>query len=72
MPERRRDGLSRRGFLQAAAAATAGAAFAPGTSSAASGLEVGYAAITWNGQDDQAIDDIASLGFHAIQLRTSG
>lgn len=32
-------------------------------------IRVGYAAITWGGQDRQAIQDIASLGFHGIQLR---
>lgn len=31
----------------------------------------GCAAITWNGQDESAIDDIASLGFRGIQLRAS-
>jgi inosose dehydratase len=34
-------------------------------------IRFGYAAITWNGNDGQAIDDIASLGFHGIQLRQS-
>src|SRR5467141_3250365 len=29
----------------------------------------GYASITWGGNDRQAIEDIASLGFHGIQLR---
>src|SRR5262245_58626145 len=71
MPERGGDGLTRRRFLQAAAAAGAGAALASRAAAAGPGLTIGYAAITWNGQDDQAIDDIASLGFHAIQLRTS-
>jgi inosose dehydratase len=32
---------------------------------------VGYAAITWNGNDRQAIEDIAEVGFHGIQLRAS-
>lgn len=34
-------------------------------------LRVGYAAITWRGDDREAIDDIAALGFGGIQLRTS-
>ncbi len=34
-------------------------------------LRFGYAAITWGGNDRQAIDDIAALGFHGIQLRQS-
>ncbi len=32
-------------------------------------IRVGYAAITWDGKDRQAIEDIAALGFHGIQLR---
>jgi inosose dehydratase len=35
------------------------------------GVRVGYAAITWGGQDDQAIDDIADVGFRGIQLRAT-
>src|SRR6266705_2555578 len=31
----------------------------------------GYASITWGGNDRQAIEDIASLGFHGIQLRAN-
>ena len=31
----------------------------------------GYASITWDGNDRQAIDDIAALGFHGIQLRSN-
>ena len=31
----------------------------------------GYASITWGGNDAQAIDDIASLGFAGIQLRSN-
>lgn len=34
-------------------------------------LRFGYAAITWGGNDRQAIDDIAALGFRGIQLRQS-
>ncbi|MEN9960682.1 MAG: Myo-inosose-2 dehydratase [Bacteroidota bacterium] len=32
---------------------------------------VGYSSITWSGQDEQAIKDIASLGFKGIQLRAN-
>ncbi len=32
---------------------------------------VGYAAITWGGNDRQAIADISAAGFHGIQLRAS-
>jgi inosose dehydratase len=34
-------------------------------------IRLGYAAITWGGNDRQAIDDIAALGFRGIQLRQS-
>lgn len=34
-------------------------------------IEFGYAAITWGGDDRQAIKDISSLGFRGIQLRVS-
>jgi len=32
-------------------------------------FKMGYSAITWNGKDEQAIIDIADLGFKGIQLR---
>lgn len=32
---------------------------------------VGYAAITWEGRDRQAIEDIAAVGYRGIQLRTT-
>ena len=32
---------------------------------------VGYAAITWEGRDRQAIEDIAALGYRGVQLRTT-
>src|SRR5215813_7299318 len=34
-------------------------------------IHFGYASITWNGQDRQAIEDIAALGFPGIQLRAN-
>lgn len=34
-------------------------------------IRIGYAAITWDGNDRQAIDDISSLGFRGIQLRSN-
>jgi len=34
-------------------------------------IHFGYAAITWNGNDRQAIDDISALGFPGIQLRSN-
>jgi len=38
---------------------------------APSEIHWGYAAITWDGNDRQAIDDISSLGFPGIQLRSN-
>jgi inosose dehydratase len=34
-------------------------------------IRIGYASITWSENDRQAIEDIASLGFHGIQLRAN-
>jgi len=34
-------------------------------------LHIGYAAITWGGNDLQAIEDIASAGFPGIQIRSN-
>src|SRR5271167_591706 len=34
-------------------------------------IAVGYAAITWGDNLDQAIDDIASLGYAGVQLRAN-
>ena len=38
---------------------------------APSEVHFGYAAITWGGNDRQAIEDIAALGFRGIQLRSN-
>jgi inosose dehydratase len=38
---------------------------------AVSRIRPGCAAITWGGKDDQAIDEIAEVGFKGIQLRAS-
>ena len=37
----------------------------------AAGMKIGYAAITWGGNDAQAIDEIAAAGYKGIQLRAS-
>jgi inosose dehydratase len=37
----------------------------------ASNIDVGYAAITWGGNDAQAIDEIGEAGYKGIQLRAS-
>ncbi len=34
-------------------------------------IHIGYAAIAWNGNDRQAIEDIAALGYPGIQLRSN-
>lgn len=49
----------------------AAAPWAPGTSPATYDIRFGYAAITWGGNDRQAIDEIAQVGFRGIQLRSS-
>jgi inosose dehydratase len=38
---------------------------------APSEIRLGYAAITWGGNDRQAIDDVSALGFRGIQLRSN-
>jgi inosose dehydratase len=40
-------------------------------SPAPSEIRFGYAAITWNGDDRKAIEDIAALGFPGVQLRSN-
>lgn len=40
-------------------------------SPAPSDIRWGYAAITWDGNDRQAIEDISALGFRGIQLRSN-
>jgi inosose dehydratase len=42
-----------------------------GLSKAGSTIRFGYAAITWEGNDVQAINDISELGFPGIQLRSN-
>jgi inosose dehydratase len=39
--------------------------------SAPADIRFGYAAITWNEKDDQAIKDISEIGFRGIQLRNN-
>ena len=65
---------SRRDFLRYLGSGTA-AAFLPLPNVArpfdapAGALKFGYAAITWGGNDEQAIEDISAVGFPGIQLR---
>jgi inosose dehydratase len=64
--------MQRRDFLVGSAAAAAWAAgWTLRPERRTSHIRFGYAAITWNGNDRQAIDDITAVGFHGIQLRQS-
>ncbi|WP_446741651.1 sugar phosphate isomerase/epimerase family protein [Silvibacterium acidisoli] len=36
-----------------------------------SNIKIGYAAITWDGHDEQAIEDISAVGYPGIQLRSN-
>ena len=68
------DPISRRDFLVRAGALAAAAAV--GTPALAGGkakklYTIGCSAITWGGNDAQAIGDIASLGLRGIQLRAN-
>ena len=60
--------IGRREFIAALGIATAARNLGI---SAAGTIRVGYAAITWGGKDEQAIDEIAEVGFKGIQLRNS-
>lgn len=64
--------MKRRQFVQGTVAATLALGRWPGPAEApASPIRFGYAALTWGGNDPQAIDDISELGFRGIQLRAS-
>ncbi|MXV16519.1 sugar phosphate isomerase/epimerase family protein [Hufsiella ginkgonis] len=66
--------LSRRDFLAQLSILAASAAIKPSTElllPAGGPIKFGYSAITWGGNDVQAIKDIASLGFTGIQLRAN-
>jgi inosose dehydratase len=59
--------LSRRGFLTGVAGVGLGAI----RPAAQQRMKIGYAAITWGGDDEQAIEDVSSVGYKGIQLRAS-
>ena len=66
--------LNRRDFL-AGLVAAAGAVALPGCRApfrieTPGRIRVGYAAITWGGEDLRAIDEISALGYRGIQLRS--
>ncbi|MGH7531464.1 MAG: sugar phosphate isomerase/epimerase family protein [Gemmatimonadales bacterium] len=63
--------MNRRAFLANGIAATAWAAGWRPPPRGTARIRFGYAAITWDDNDRQAIDDIAALGFRGIQLRQS-
>ena len=65
--------MKRRDFIRTSTLATTGLAFGAASRLLAQtgNIHFGYAAITWQGQDRQAIDDVAAVGFKGIQLRTS-
>lgn len=63
--------VTRRHTIQALGAAALGAALPCRPVRARQRYQFGYAAITWGGNDRQAITDIADVGFRGIQLRTA-
>src|SRR5882672_3457581 len=64
--------MQRRTFLATSLSAGAWAiGWRPAPRVTAARIRFGYAAITWGGNDRQAIDDIAALGFRGIQLRAN-
>lgn len=65
---------TRRDFLRSLSAGAAVALIplpdvSPLRVSAPDGIKYGYAAITWGGNDEQAIEEISAVGFSGIQLR---
>ena len=60
------DAVNRRDFV-----ATLSAGLAASRIRQERALKIGYAAITWGGNDRQAIEDISSLGYTGIQLRSN-
>jgi len=58
--------MNRRDFV-----ITAGAALSLSRFRQERAVKIGYAAITWGGNDLAAIDDISSLGYTGIQLRSN-
>jgi inosose dehydratase len=62
---------TRREFLAKSAFFTLASTLPISIFAAKKSYSVGYSAITWNGQDEQAIKDISALGFKGIQLRAN-
>jgi inosose dehydratase len=64
--------INRRKFLASlGVAATAAALPTQLFAKAAQRIRFGYAAITWNGNDAQAIKDVSEVGFTGIQIRSN-
>jgi inosose dehydratase len=62
--------VTRRQSIGTLSAAMIGSAL-PSRAATQQAYRFGYAAITWGGNDRQAMADIADVGFRGIQLRTS-
>jgi inosose dehydratase len=67
----RREFLAGMGAIAAASAVSSLPRLAAFAAEVAADIHIGYAAITWGGNDRQAIEDISALGFHGIQLRAN-
>ena len=68
------EGIGRREFMAGLGALVVAGGSDPGAYGrrpAASRIQFGYASITWDGNDRQAIEDIASCGYRGIQLRSN-
>jgi inosose dehydratase len=69
--------ISRKRFLSQTGLSLLSLPFLPSLASmnksfvAGEGIKFGYSAITWGGNDIQAIKDISALGFSGIQLRSN-
>ena len=63
--------LDRRAFLGALAGLPVSFRLQAGARKAEARIKVGYAAITWGGNDELAIRDVAEAGFKGIQLRAT-
>jgi inosose dehydratase len=61
--------ISRRRFLESTAATALVPAFKPPTLAAQAEFKIGYQAITWGEDVEQAMDEIAEIGFRGIQIR---
>lgn len=72
------EGVSRRELLRRLGAAAMGGALLTSCSQLkgarpprTAAIRFGYASITWGGNDEQGIDEIAAVGFRGIQLRSN-